>query len=465
MRRIEGLARQFLAMRFSGALELWQFQRKLLSAQQAIQEAISEAKRAPRRERDLQMLEQLRWVRWQARLLGDTFAWVVLGLDDQTIVPLGENDRGSVPQRHSAGTLGVLAISESLANQGLGFPLIHDITDCLRIGDVTFVHTTGNRHERELTTFEVKTRQTGLEKDPTTGEQIASLAITVHGISASKRFAEVNENIPVAPLEEQLPTPRVDRRLEDQSVRMARALSKQTRPNNELSDLDGEPYLSFELSSESSRHWDALRYVTRTARRSGVGVRAIDQSFVYLAVYDDTNDLLHRLQSVDFKTVVAPEFRRVLPESERDARDSLVINAVLPPHEIRRPYRSMPYFLHPLAKTTIFDLMNRRMVVVVIVNPGPIIRRLEQLGFQVIAEPRRKLMPHFKVSCVIGEGDDRYTLHMDSFDHDLWEALHNFQGSEGVIAKIVAKREALRPLAGDIVAAHRAARARNVTVT
>lgn len=42
-----------------------------------------------------------------------------------------------------------------LAGKDWGFPVLHDITDCLRIGDVTFV-----KYDPELTasTYEVKTR-------------------------------------------------------------------------------------------------------------------------------------------------------------------------------------------------------------------------------------------------------------------------------------------------------------------
>jgi hypothetical protein len=443
---------------------MWQFERALLATQQDIQAAIADAKRELRRTRATETLERLRWARWQARLLGDAFAWIVLGLEDQTIVPLGENSRGSVPPRNSAGMLGVLAISEALANHGLGFPVLHDITDCLRIGDVTFVKPKGNR-ERDITTIEVKTRQTGQKRDPKTRKQIASLSITVHGVSSAEHFADVHARIPVAPSEEDSsPVLRADRRLEQQAARMARALSKQTFPDNQPGDLDGEPFLSLQLPIDSPTHWDALSYVTRIARRNGAAARAIDESFVLIAMYDP-HDIVSAMQATDFDKVFAPEIRRVLPpDDKRDQHDAIVINPLLPPAESPHAYRSMPYFLSSIPKTTIFDLMHRRMAVVVLVNPGPIVRRLEAEGFEVISEPRRGMMPLFRVTCVVGDANDRYHLQMNSFDHELLDALQNFRWAAGVVAKLVAQREALRPLVGDIVAARRAAQRSNVTV-
>jgi hypothetical protein len=53
------------------------------------------------------------------------------------------------------GAEGTLAIATGLSQRGWGFPLIHDITDVLRIGDITFIRP---RQTPEFVTVEVKTR-------------------------------------------------------------------------------------------------------------------------------------------------------------------------------------------------------------------------------------------------------------------------------------------------------------------
>jgi hypothetical protein len=72
------------------------------------------------------------------------------------IEPLSPNERIHVtPDGH--GSRGMLIAARHQANQGLGFPLIHDITGCLRIGDVAFIRVSEGS-EREYETVEIKTR-------------------------------------------------------------------------------------------------------------------------------------------------------------------------------------------------------------------------------------------------------------------------------------------------------------------
>jgi hypothetical protein len=54
----------------------------------------------------------------------------------------------------------MIAIAETLGSRGWGFPLLHDITDCLRVGDISFIKT-----GHAIRTVEVKTRL--IDKEPT----------------------------------------------------------------------------------------------------------------------------------------------------------------------------------------------------------------------------------------------------------------------------------------------------------
>jgi hypothetical protein len=158
MGRLEKLTSALLGRRLASPEALWQFQLDLLHLQRNIQSAINDYKiQVKRRQAPIEILTELRAYRWYARRLGDAFAWVVLGGDKKILEPLSRNSRVTVAARESHGSRGMIAIAGYLAGQGWGFPVIHDITDVLRIGDITFVRVNEDS-EREYKTVEVKTR-------------------------------------------------------------------------------------------------------------------------------------------------------------------------------------------------------------------------------------------------------------------------------------------------------------------
>jgi hypothetical protein len=141
LRRLERLARILIGGRFKNSQGIWKLQLSLLELQRDLQDAIGDTKKRAKTDPNAQAdLESLREVRWHARRLGDALAWLLLGLNRQLIYPLAQNEHVPIgPEDH--GSRGVLGIAEFLSQEGWGFPLLHDITDCLRIGDVTFVNT------------------------------------------------------------------------------------------------------------------------------------------------------------------------------------------------------------------------------------------------------------------------------------------------------------------------------------
>jgi hypothetical protein len=157
VRRLESMVLRLLRGRFSSADDLWRLQLDLLALQRDIQRAIKACKAERRSDQaSHERLVGLRHARWHARRFGDAYAWVVLGFDRRTIFPLAKNTRVAIADENH-GSRGLLAISEGLSNEGWGFPLLHDITDTLRVGDVTFVKP-GEARSRQVSTFEVKTR-------------------------------------------------------------------------------------------------------------------------------------------------------------------------------------------------------------------------------------------------------------------------------------------------------------------
>ena len=204
--------------------------------------------------------------------LGDAFAWLLLGLNRKAIHSLAYNERVPISQEHH-GSRGILVIAPHLADQGWGFPLIHDVTDCLRIGDITFINPDKSPTDR-FRTVEVKTKLTGQEAAPD-GRVKYQYEVRVL-VPASHREG-------ATPLRDtELGATRADRQL----LRMRNALTRRTAPEGELVELiDEPPLLVARVDSEAPSHWETLRRVIRRARQSGYASEVVEKAFLYAAFY------------------------------------------------------------------------------------------------------------------------------------------------------------------------------------
>src|SRR5258707_944444 len=165
--RLESLSQRILQRKPGTVQDIWQFEIDLMKFQIEQQRAINNeqkhrkdvntrlkeicrAKQAGweiQRQRCQDELEQNK-LRVQiyslaintARKLGDTLVWIFLNRIQiaartrDASMPSSEVHR--IPEGH--GLQGMLAIAEILCNAGAGLPILHDITNCLRIGDITF---------------------------------------------------------------------------------------------------------------------------------------------------------------------------------------------------------------------------------------------------------------------------------------------------------------------------------------
>lgn len=369
-RRIEQLVRVLLGTKFSDAGEIWEFQIRLLELQRDVQGSIRKAKRQVPPDRG--ELDELRSIRWHARRLGDALAWILLDLDRQLIHPLARNERVPVPQ-DDHGHRGVQAIAAALSGPEWGFPLMHDVTDCLRIGDITFI-----KPERSTTTVEAKTRLVAQDEldDGSVSHEYEVSIVSPSALpdvppvdSKSRQNASTRRNSVS------------DERMERQMRRLHVARSHQTADAGKVHQIDGSPVLSVRTQEPSSDHADALRRVVRRARRSGYGAESVDNAFFYVAVYDaegfDSERLTWILESIPADLVSSG----VLFEEER-SRNSLVVFSV-PSHEGRGPQLFLPYYLLPLPTSSIVDILQGRMMILNIVNAGRVVEALESAGFEV----------------------------------------------------------------------------------
>lgn len=85
----------------------------------------------------------------QFRCVGDAFAWRVFGFERRNIIALCQNAPPGV-WAGKAGALAELDAVEQAYRQDGQFAILHDMTNCLRIGDVTIFRNDGSRKTVEV---------------------------------------------------------------------------------------------------------------------------------------------------------------------------------------------------------------------------------------------------------------------------------------------------------------------------
>jgi hypothetical protein len=85
----------------------------------------------------------------QFRCVGDALAWRVFGFERRTIIALCQNDPPGV-WADKAGVSAELDAVEQAYRQDGQFAILHDMTNCLRIGDVTIFRNDGSRETIEV---------------------------------------------------------------------------------------------------------------------------------------------------------------------------------------------------------------------------------------------------------------------------------------------------------------------------
>jgi len=274
----------------------------------------------------------------------------------------------------------MIGIATALSNDGWGFPLLHDITDCLRIGDVTFVKIT---QDHQIRTVEIKTRL--LEERPAAdGKTTFEYQVTV--IPAPDEYMpalipdgeHTGRDLPPSPRE---PSPEPSARVIRQVRRLHVARAHQEVQPGTLTEIDGKPAFSARATVSRSGHWISLRRVVRRARAGGYASESVENTFLYVALYRPEGI------SVDSAQSQYPQIAQDLLDSgilfeESRGRNELVISSV-PSPEGRGPQLFLPYYLYSLPQTAIIDLLRGRLAILVLVNSGRIVAALEEEGYEV----------------------------------------------------------------------------------
>jgi hypothetical protein len=321
-----------------------------------------------------------------ARKLGDTLAW--LFFDNLQITSRSRDSSMPSPHVHKVpeghGLQGILAIAEMLCKAGAGLPILHDITSCLRTGDITF-YSPGD----DPLTIEVKTRLKGYQGDR------MILETKIYCASTPAEDAKWNALAALVPQEISRPQNMQDvtvvdpafqqplamkEKLKRQLGRMAKATALQVVRDGGLLRL-GERELAIvknHNSEQSMHHYDILQELTRDAKSKGFACRSVDDAFVYIAMYRESPLNLLESQQIVLEQWMIEDYQHAgisiaFPEADK--------NFIFPGAGIfKSPSFVPPFFLYPLPPDIIIDLMWKRLEVVVLINLGKLVAVLQSVG-------------------------------------------------------------------------------------
>lgn len=378
LNRLARLVSTLLGRKFESRRDLWTWQLDLLELQRDIQRSIGSQKRLGRRaERD--ELDHLRILRDHARRLGDAFVWIIFDQDRKALSSLSGSQQVPISPTEGDGDRGVLLIAGVLADKGWGFPVLHDITDMLRIGDVTFVDPRAGRSG--LTTFEVKTAVHSTSQE---GKRGTTLSYSVKILTAGSERAQsllgsLSDIVDGSGQPSSLNTWSLDERALRQLGKLGQAHSLRDSQDGDFVLVNGKQTLTHSLEITRSTSEDLLGRIVRRARRTGFAFENLDGAFLYAAYYDkdglsDSFALDDRLP----RAMATPEFLKA-----GDNRNSVIIHSI--PSELGGAAQlHMPHFLYGIPRTSIQDLIHRRLFIVIVVNPAWIYAALEGAGFVVL---------------------------------------------------------------------------------
>ncbi|MCA2216906.1 hypothetical protein [Jidongwangia harbinensis] len=440
--RLEELVLILVDERFSSAADLWKIELDLLKVQREIQAAITTVIATAKRERHAnsatnENLSDLRWARQQARRFGDALAWFYLDQDRKVIYPLARNDKVS-PECGTDGERATLAASQQLAADGFGFPLLHDITDCLRIGDVTFIRSDG------VQTVELKTQvKNRVVNDD--GSWKATYKISLITASPLPDSFDPPSTVDDSGTDEMPgyftnPPPRVVRQIK----RMGEARAHQDAEANKIGEHDGNSFITARSESSAPSNHDALAAIIENAYRYGYASQDVEDTFIYVAFYDPNG--------IDLETVKDERLSQHLLNSStlrsKSGRDSLLIRTV-PAAERRSAELYLPYFLLPLPSKAIIDMLRGRLLILVLANGGRLIDALEAKGFTIEDASSTRKGFDLIVSFDLEDGEvpeKPISGHIKDLHLHVEEMLHEFRSVEYLSDAVTGMRGAMKLL-------------------
>jgi hypothetical protein len=364
MRRLEALVLKLLRKRVRSPRGFWKLQLDLLALEREVQKAIAWAK-ADQAPDSYRKLRDFRGTLWQARRFGDAIAWLMFKGDRRQIYPLSENSKVPVPP-DDHGSRGVIGVAQAMYPK-YGFPILHDITDILRVGDVSFI-----KPDEPPLTVEIKTT---VVDDKTDGKvRTINLNATAIWPQPEASGHPRSDRRPPQPRQAAMSSPRFHRQLE----RLSAAQLLRGADAGSTAVVSGRKTMIVEPpGSRPTSHWPLISRLVRRARRYGYACGVADKAVFYLVMYDRSGVGARVADSVS-SDLLASGILFLNPEDTQ--RNSLWVVAMPEPGR-DGPLRYQPYFLYPLPQSWIVDLLHGRLVIVACLNIGRVAASLEEAGF------------------------------------------------------------------------------------
>jgi hypothetical protein len=400
LRTLEAMVRLVFEDRFASVQDLWQIQRDLLTFQISLQDQIhSEGVLQREVNAEIRSIVSQKPAGWKAknhesyktierirkrtevckhihkisRQFGDALAYLFLKGDEKLITSLTMNQPvGFTSDRHAL--TGVLSIAEVFAKAGAGFPVIHDMTNILRVGDITFV-----AGDDEPLTVEVKTHLKGQVGD------VLQLNVEVHTVTKNPdRWDKFNINIPKSDAENVSGTTqnpeiryRPKPRLERQISRMKNARVWSEAELGKPIDIPG--YKGFVIAvdlEKDSYHHDVVHELAVQAREKGHAERVTDDGLLYVAIYID--------EPTDYGWPFSLEMPDV-PEKTSLVAGLNAKSKIMSGHTWSHitddtPPFVKPFFFYPLPSDLIIDVMWGRLGIFVFVGIEQLIETAIRAG-------------------------------------------------------------------------------------
>jgi hypothetical protein len=395
----------------------------------------------------MKVVNGLRECRWHARRLGDAFAWVILGGDEHILAALSQNKPVAVPG-DSHGSRGMLLVANHLAEEGWGFPLIHDITDCLRVGDATFIRVLEDS-DRSYKTIEVKTK--ARLKRTLEDEGLTEYEYQIEVLSTGALSDEQNtRTVAVSGESENLvlhPNRSVRGRIDRQVKRMSTAqLHLTALPNTPIKEDGGVLALWTAVNGSFATHWKPLQRVVRKARRNGYGSECVDNTFLYAAFYSadglSPDSMSHDLLRHDL-------LNPALLVEDGDQVNALSIAAIPPPQRVGA-YLCLPFYLYPIPRSSVCDIIHGRLIIFVAFNEGRLAECLEQAGFNVEIDYKAKGKPFVVDASVTAKDGSQYRVRLPDLRRYFDGIIYGFRGREALKKAVQAMVNAGADVAADL---------------
>lgn len=416
------------------------YQEEIAKLQRDIQAAIIDYKKRARYDKSLRPhLETLRDIRWQSRRLGDALAWMLLLYSRKHIAALADNAPVPIPSTENDGHRGVFALARGMTSPEWGLPIVHDITDVLRIGDITFMRPALDPGDAVFRTFELKTNRTNEETDED-GNTLINLHVM---LAATEPFPDMPAHMVPPPEDSEgapppAPARRQDRRLQRQLDRMDRATMKRDIPFDSVTQLDGHSHVTIRIDDEQDSHWKELRRAIRQARANGYSFFSID-GFVGYALFYNRDGITR--EDMKLGNLAADTIASVMHPAI-DKRNSLTLSAIPTIEDAPFGTDVLPFFLWNVPRNAINDILRNRLAIMSVYNSGRIEALLEAEGFEVRPGAAAKDSRSFTyVSTLEWPTGEWAEVEAPGPWEDMFVAAHEFRGARAVIQRAIAMRD------------------------